>query len=131
MLALKGRNGRAVYFAPSGLNDSFMFTHQGRCPWLFHRAPSGLHTKPFLNACEYVGLLSEFALARVARLLQDLHGRFRDVADDAQVREEVEVLEDHADAASELFDAALVLLLCETGFEPHVVALDRALRHPL
>src|SRR5947209_1764776 len=41
------------------------------------------------------------------------------------------MLEDHSDAASELFDAALILFLRERSFEPHVVAHDRALRHSL
>src|SRR5205085_9417843 len=42
-----------------------------------------------------------------------------------------EVLEDHADAPTQLLDAPLVLALRKPGFETHALALDRALRHAL
>src|SRR2546423_11572035 len=35
-------NSSNIYFAPSGLIRFLLATAQGRCPWLFHYAPSGL-----------------------------------------------------------------------------------------
>src|SRR5258708_10852413 len=53
-------------------------------------------------------------------------GRFDDVAEDGQVRKQVQMLKDSANLAAQLFDPARILVFRKICIKMHVLAFDRA-----